>query len=73
MFVSPENIFLKNYSHGFIGGTAGVFGDHVYFAGSLTYSPEGNKIASFLNKLNYKIVELYDGPLIDGGGIFFLH
>lgn len=73
LFVSPEGIFLKNYPHGFIGGTAGVLGDYVYFAGSLTYFPEGEKIAYFLKNLNYEIIELYDGPLIDGGGIFFLH
>ncbi|MCF8308410.1 MAG: hypothetical protein K9I68_05310 [Bacteroidales bacterium] len=72
LFVSPEGILLEGYSHGFIGGTAGVLDDQVYFTGSLNDFPEGDKIASYLNNLNYEIIELNDGPLIDGGGVFFL-
>lgn len=73
LYVSPQGIQLENYSHGFIGGTAGVLNHRVLFAGSLKHFPEGYKITQFLKKLNFEIVELYDGPLIDGGGIFFLH
>lgn len=72
LYVSPQGIELENHSHGFIGGTAGVLNNRVLFAGSLKHFPEGYKISQFLKKLNYEIVELYDGPLIDGGGIFFL-
>jgi len=71
LYVSPQGILLKNFEHGFIGGTAGVWRNKVYFAGSLKYFPEGNKVAEFLHDLNLEILELYDGPLIDGGGIFF--
>jgi len=72
LYVSPKGIQLEKYSHGFIGGTAGILNNRVLFAGSLKHFPEGYKITQFLKKLNYEVVELYDGPLVDGGGIFFL-
>lgn len=73
LYVSPEGILLEKFEHGFIGGTSGVLGKRVFFAGSLNRYPEGDKVTQFLNDLNYEIIELYDGPLVDGGGIFFLH
>lgn len=73
LYVSPEGIKLKNFDHGFIGGTAGVLGNTVFFAGSLNYFPEGEKVREFIEARRLKVVDLYDGPLIDGGGIFFLH
>ncbi len=72
LYVSPKGILLENYEHGFIGGAAGISGDKIYFAGSLNHFPEGKKVAEFLHDLGFEIVELYDGPLVDGGGIFFL-
>ena len=71
LYVSPEGILLKNFEHGFIGGTAGILENKIYFAGSLKHFPEGDKVTEFLHGLDFEIIELYDGPLVDGGGIFF--
>lgn len=71
LYVSPKGILLKNFEHGFIGGTAGFLDNKVFFAGSLKHFPEGNRVSGFLHDLDFDIIELCDGPLIDGGGIFF--
>ncbi|MFW5793330.1 MAG: DUF6873 family GME fold protein [Bacteroidota bacterium] len=71
IFVNPENIVLKGFKHGFFGGCCGVYDNVLYVAGKLN-----NLIAYDTLKLiqnsNIKIVELYDGPLYDVGGILFL-
>lgn len=72
LYVSPEGIRLRNFDHGFIGGVAGVCQDTVYFSGNLNEFPEGERVREFIDARRLKVVELYDGPLIDGGGIFFL-
>jgi hypothetical protein len=71
IFVSPEGILLPGFPNGFIGGTMGVHNDTVYIIGSLSKYPEGSTVRKFLEDLEYRIVELYDGPLVDGGGILF--
>ena len=49
----------------------GVHGNMVFIIGSLDHHHEGNSIRSFLENLKYEIIELYDGPLYDGGSILF--
>lgn len=71
MFVDPDGITLPGFEYGFIGGTAGVFKNTVYFIGSLDYYNEGPKIKSFIEDLNYEIVQLNKGPLFDGGSLIF--
>jgi hypothetical protein len=73
LLVAPEGILLEGFPHGFFGGCCGVWGDKVFVNGSLDHFPEGEKIRNYLNKLGYEIVELYDGPLMDGGSIIFCH
>jgi hypothetical protein len=46
--------------------------DTVFITGSLAHFVEGASVRKFLEELQYKIVELYDGPLFDGGGVLFL-
>ena len=70
--VNPEEIILPGKKYGLIGGTAGIFGNKIFFNGSLKHFTEGNKIKSFLQNLNKTIIELDDSPLFDGGGIFFV-
>lgn len=72
IFVSPDGILLPGFANGFIGGTMGILRDSVYIIGSLSHYPEGEAVRVFLAKLNYRIVELYEGPLFDGGGILFI-
>ena len=70
LFVDPAGILLPGFKHGFIGGACGVSDYKIVFAGGLDYFPEGKKIHSFLS--DYEIIELYDGPLFDGGSLIFI-
>jgi len=72
IFVSPEGILLPGFPNGFIGGALGLLDNTIFIIGSLAYFAEGGTVRKFLEDLQYKIVELYDGPLFDGGGILFL-
>jgi len=72
LYVSPEYILLEGFSNGFFGGACGVYENKVFIIGSLKYLSDGNKVKSFLKNLDYKIIELYDGPLIDGGSLIFI-
>lgn len=71
-FVDPQNIILPGFKNGFIGGAGGVDRNVVYFLGSLKYLTDGKNISTFISSAGFEIIELYDGPLFDGGGIFFL-
>lgn len=73
LYVSPEKIILPGFLNGFIGGCCGVFEDKIFLMGSLKYFPDGEKFKKFVEKLNYEIIELYDGPLFDGGSILFVN
>jgi hypothetical protein len=42
----------------------------VFFIGNLSHFPEGEKVRQFLS--SYEIIELYDGPLVDGGSLIFI-
>jgi hypothetical protein len=69
LFVSPSGIKLEGFPHGFFGGCCGVMEDRVFINGSLEHYPEGEKVRKFLTDLEYKIIELSDGPLVDVGSI----
>ncbi len=70
--VSPEDIQLPGFKHGFFGGTCGVLGNSIFILGSLKNYKDGGKVETYLHSLNYEIIELFDGPLYDGGSILFL-
>lgn len=70
LYVKHAGILLPGFSHGFIGGCCGTFENNVFFIGSLKHFPEGEKIKRFLMDSN--IIELYDGPLFDGGSLIFV-
>jgi hypothetical protein len=72
IYIDPTDIILPGASYGFIGGCAGVTGNHVFFIGSLKHTSGGEKIRSFLTDKKYKITELYNGPMFDGGSIMVL-
>lgn len=71
-FVDPSEILLPGFKNGFFGGCCGIKGNQLFVTGSLNYINNGIKIREFAKNCDCSIVELYDGPLIDGGGIFFL-
>ena len=72
LYVSPEKIILPGFKNGFFGGACGVLDDKLFIIGKLKYHPDGDEIMDFVNSYNLEIVELYDGPLYDGGGILFI-
>jgi len=73
ILVSSKGILLTGFPNGFIGGAMGLLNDTIFIIGSLSYFPDGYILKKFLEDLNYRIVELYQGPLFDGGGILFMN
>ena len=72
LYVNPEDIQLPGFKHGFFGGACGVYEDSVFLLGSLESFKAGKKVKSFLQSLEYEIIELFDGPLFAGGSILFV-
>ncbi|MCF6169680.1 MAG: hypothetical protein L3J31_05610 [Bacteroidales bacterium] len=70
LYINPAGILLPGFAHGFIGGCCGIWEKQLIFTGNLSHFPEGDKIREFAG--NYKIIELYDGPLVDGGSLVFV-
>jgi len=73
LFVEPDKIILPGMKHGFFGGVCGIYKNKIFIIGTLSNLKNAEKIKVYLNNLDYEIVELYDGPLFDGGGIFFIY
>lgn len=71
-YYSSENILLPGQKHGFLGGCLGRLGQTVFFTGRLNTLSEYKKLQDLLSEKKLDFTELYDGPLIDGGGLFFL-
>ncbi|MDA3818773.1 MAG: hypothetical protein PF486_15435 [Prolixibacteraceae bacterium] len=71
IYCSPKNIVLPPYTHGCIGGTMGVHKNTVYIIGALQTLDKGDALKNFIHEHKCTIIELYDGALYDGGGIFF--
>ncbi len=69
---STDHIVLPGYRNGLFGGCCGIHEDHVFILGKLSCSGNDQAIKAFIEARNYRIVELYDGPLFDGGSVFFV-
>jgi len=72
LFFSPKEIILPGFAHGFFGGACGMLNNRLMIAGNLNYHRDGEQLRFFCEKAEIEIVELYNGPLYDGGGIFFI-
>jgi len=70
--VSPDDILLEGFPHGFFGGCCGVLDDKVFINGNLKFYKDGEKVRDFLDKLNYEIIELRNSSLVDIGSILFI-
>jgi len=70
LLVSPKNIKLPGYPYGFFGGTNGIHQNNFYLIGSLEHIENSKAIEEFIIKNKLNLIELYNGPLYDGGGIF---
>jgi len=71
LLISKGGIHLEGYSDGFIGGASGVCGKTVYFLGNIDSHPDAKNIRSFIKSRGYECVSLFDGVLLDFGGIRF--
>jgi len=72
LYVSPEDILLPGFKHGFFGGCCGLHDKKVFIIGSLNHYKHGEKVRKYLSVLGYEIIELYNGQLFDGGSILFI-
>ncbi len=68
---APDAISLSGYSHGFIGGTCGIFKNNVFFTGDINSHPSGDAIVRFCEKQGYSVFSLLPERLVDIGGIMF--
>ena len=71
-YFPPEGIILPGFSHGFIGGSLSLYNNNVLINGSLSYYSKGKRLKQLILETGFRPVELYDGPLFDGGGLLFL-
>ncbi len=72
LLVDPSEIQLPGQKHGFIGGTCGIHDKKLFLIGSLLQFKDGNITRHFIEKAGLEIIELYNGPLFDGGSLMFL-
>ncbi len=68
-YFPPRGILLPGFKHGFLGGTLGLFGDKAFLIGALKWYSEGAALEKTLKIAGYEIIELYPGPLFDGGSL----
>ena len=66
------HISLPPYDYGFIGGASGTDENKVYFCGSLSHHPDGEKIREFIKKHGKDVCELTPLPLEDIGGMLLI-
>lgn len=71
LYVDPKGIILKEFQHGFFGGCCGLHQGKMFLLGTLDHYPEGDRVEQYLSGLQIEIIELYNGPLFDGGSILF--
>ena len=71
-YVDPHQIALPGHDHGFFPGCCGLVNDSVVVCGSLKYLKECKELKKFIRRNKMKIIELYDGELVDVGSIFFI-
>ncbi len=71
VFVEPSKVLLKGVANGFFGGCCGFWMKKLYICGSLNNLPGGEEFKSSLEH-EIEIIPLYNGPLMDVGGIMFI-
>ena len=72
LLIRPGHVALPGYEHGFIGGSSGCDGKHVFFNGNLSLHPDGERIADFCKKHQREPVSLASHELIDTGSLLFI-
>lgn len=72
LYVDSENIVLEGFTHGFWAGCCGISQKKLYICGSIHNMDSAPRLKDLLDQQGYEIIELYQGPLIDIGGILFV-
>lgn len=72
LMVNTREVLLPGFKYGFFGGACGFCNNRLYISGNLKYFKDGNLILKFADKQGFDVIELYDGPLYDGGSILFM-
>jgi len=72
LYVNPQGIILPGFSNGFFGGACGVSQNQIFTIGSLSQFADGEKVITFLEDQGYQTIELYNGPMYDGGSLIFI-
>lgn len=71
-YIEPGEIILKGFKNGFFGGCCGIMNSKFFVCGSFGYLKNGQVIRELIQQQGFEVIELYNGPLYDVGGIFFL-
>lgn len=70
LLISKGSIKLNGHNYGFIGGCTGLIDkNRLAFCGNINKHKDYNQILNFLNKHGIEPVNLYEGDLLDIGGI----
>lgn len=72
LLITQGHISLPPYDHGFIGGASGLYGNNIYFCGSLDSHPDADRIIDFCSSHSMSTVSLSKNVLWDVGTIFFI-
>lgn len=71
-YFNPSEIQLEGVKNGFIGGSCVVFMDKLLLFGSMKHISQSSIIEMFAKENKLNIIELYSGPLVDGGGLLWV-
>ena len=71
-YVDPHQIVLPGQDYGFFPGCCGLVDDTMVVCGALKHLKECKELRKFIRRNGMKIIELYDGELVDVGSIFFI-
>ena len=69
LLTEKGDIVLEGQNYGFIGGASAKVGDKIYFFGSLERHRNGEEIKKFLSSHKAEYECLFEGNLIDIGGL----
>lgn len=69
LLIQPGHVLLEGFDTGFLGGASASFEDAVIFHGDLSMHPDFEKIQSFIESEQKKLIYFKDFPLTDIGSI----
>ncbi|MCF8302391.1 MAG: hypothetical protein K9I94_03870 [Bacteroidales bacterium] len=71
LYVDPTPIRLAGFAHGFFGGCCGTDREKFFISGGLSHFSNASVLRAFIEKSDLEVIELYQGPPIDGGSLLF--